>query len=491
MLIINKKMYNTIEKILKQTPFNKDNVKTDSRKVAPGDIFVAIKGTRYDGHDYILGALKKGAKLVLCEEEIAGLSDDDRKKVIRVEDTKKTLALIAKHVFNDPSNSLKVYGITGTNGKTTTAFLIDKILNTAGTDSGFITTVFTKTAGEEVTRSSMTTPDSVTLNSLLRDMAANGKKAAVMEVSSHALDQERVCGIEFASAVFTNITPEHLDYHGSMEKYLKDKSRIFENLKANSIAVLNQDDQSVRSIKSAITGRVVTFGIKERADIIARNIKLSSDGTSFDLIIDNAGSLHVETKLIGEHNVYNILASVAALVDSGIDLSVFEKALNEAVSVPGRLELVTDKTPFRIFVDYAHTPDALENVLKCLKDLSENRLMCVFGCGGDRDKTKRPVMGEIASRICDKVIITSDNPRTEDPRQIINQIEKGVLKGADYSIILDRKKAIFEAIDKAKEKDIIVIAGKGHEDYQIIGDKVLEFDDKKVALEILKELKYI
>ena len=256
----------------------------------------------------------------------------------------------------------------------------------------------------------------------------------------------------------------------------------------DSIAALNQDDPSVRGIKDTITGRVVTFGIKEKADIVAENIKLSSRSTSFDLVINNKRTIHVTTKLIGGHNVYNILASVAALIESGIGLNVFEKALNEAEPVPGRLELVTDKIPFQIFIDYAHTPDALENVLKCLKDLSENKLICVFGCGGDRDKTKRPVMGKIASEICDRVIITSDNPRTEDPQEIINEIEKGVFKNADYSIILDRKKAIFEAIDKANEKDIVIIAGKGHEDYQIIGDKVLEFDEKGIQLKDLAEL---
>jgi UDP-N-acetylmuramoyl-L-alanyl-D-glutamate--2,6-diaminopimelate ligase len=484
-------MRNPADILFERVSFTRENVKTDSRKVGSGDIFVAIKGTTHDGHDYIREALEKGASCILCRTEPLGLSETDRKKIIVVEDTRETLGYVARHVFKDPSSSLSIYGVTGTNGKTTTVFLIDSILNNAGIASGLVSTVFTKASGETFDRSSMTTPDPMTLNRFLSQMSASGKHAAVLEISSHALDQQRVWGIGLDSAVFTNITPEHLDYHKDMATYLKDKSRIFRNLKPSGAAVLNLDDPMVISLAKTVDfPHLVTFGMGNAADVRGRDIRLAIDGTEFDLVAGKLGSIHIRTGLVGEHNVYNMLAATAALLNSGLSLDIMREGLENAPPVPGRLDAVRTEAPFRVFVDYAHTPNALENVLRCLRPLTREKLICVFGCGGDRDKTKRPVMGKVAAKICDRVILTSDNPRTEDAGEILNQIEKGVLDKNNYSIIIQRREAIRESLKMAGKGDIVIIAGKGHENYQIVGDQVIRFDDKEVAGDMLKELGY-
>ena len=484
-------MSNPADMLLKTASITKENVKTDSREIKTGDIFVAIKGTVHDGHDYIREAFKKGAARVLCEAGPSGLSEEDRKKIVVVKDTREALGYIAGHVFGDPSNSLSIYGVTGTNGKTTTVFLMDSVLNSAAIESGLVSTVFTKTSGNVFSRSSMTTPDLMILNRLLSEMIASGKRAAVLEISSHALDQQRVRGIGLDSAVFTNITPEHLDYHKDMATYLKDKSRIFRNLKPAGTAVLNLDDPMVSGLRKTIDfPRLVTFAIEETADVRAENIRLSIDGAEFDLVAGKLGSARVRTGLIGKHNVYNILAATAALLNSGLSIEEIKEGLESAPPVPGRLDAVRTGAPFKVFVDYAHTPNALENVLRCLRPLTSGSLICVFGCGGDRDKTKRPAMGKIAAETCDRVILTSDNPRTEDAIEILSQIEKGVLDKNNYSIIKQREDAIRESLKAAGKGDIVVIAGKGHEDYQVIGKRTIHFDDKEVAVEILKELGY-
>ncbi len=467
------------------------NVKTDSREVKAGDIFVAIKGVTHDGHDYIREAFKKGAAHALCSTEPSGLSEKDREKIVIVEDTREALGRIARRVFENPSDSLSVYGVTGTNGKTTAVFLIDAILNGAGMDSGLVSTVFTRTSGDVLDRSSMTTPDPMTLNGLLSGMIAGNKRAAVLEISSHALDQRRVWGIGLDSAVFTNITPEHLDYHKDMETYLRDKSRIFRNLKPDGTAVLNLDDPMVGGLaKTMDFPRLVTFGMTGAADVRAENIRLSIDGTEFDLTAGKLGSTHVRTGLIGEYNVYNMLAATGALLNSGLGFDEIKTGLENASPPPGRLDAVETNAPFRVFVDYAHTPNALESVLRCLRALTPKDLICVFGCGGDRDRAKRPLMGKIASDICDHVILTNDNPRTEDPGEILDQIEKGMLGKNNYSIIKQRRPAIRESLKMAGEGDIVVIAGKGHEDHQIIGARVVHFDDKEIARHVLGELGY-
>ena len=469
---------------------NKDNIKVDSREVCSGDIFIAVEGTSYDGHDFIPQALNKGAIFVLCERKPVGLSGENEQKIIVVEDTPKAMGEIAKKVYKDPSRKLHTYGVTGTNGKTTTVFLIDNILNILGRKSGFISTVFIKTSDNEVITSKMTTPDLFTLNQYLSDILDDNKDSAVIEISSHALDQKRVWGIELDKAVFTNITPEHLDYHKDMETYLKDKSKIFSNLKEDGVAILNADDPRVIGLSGKINfPRLLTFGIENEADVKAENISLSINGSSFDLVF-KGGRINIKSPLIGKHNVYNILAAVSTVIEGNHQDEMIKKALESSLPVPGRLEPVQTNAPFRFFVDYAHTPNALENVLGCLHSLTLGKLICVFGCGGDRDTTKRPVMGKIAVELSDNVIVTSDNPRTEAPESIIDQIEKGMRGYDNYSIIPDRKEAIFEAVKLAQKDDTIIIAGKGHEDYQIIGDMRNHFCDKEIAQEALESLGY-
>lgn len=468
---------------------NKDNIKTDSREVTSGDVFIAIKGTVHDGHDYIKEAFKKGASSIICEKCPDNISKEEKNSIITVENTRAALGHVAKHVFGDPSGSLVVYGVTGTNGKTTTVFLIDSILSQSGRASGLVSTVFTKTENDTFRASSMTTPDQLTLNRLLSDMVASGKKAAAIEISSHALDQERVWGINLDSAVFTNISPEHLDYHGDMQTYLEDKARIFDNLKEAGTAVLNFDDVMVIGLRDSIKApNIITFGMTKGADVHAEVVKLKAEGTELDITFGKTGRTRMVTRLIGLHNVYNILGSSAALLAGGLAIDEIKKGIENAQAVPGRLEMIASSALFMTFVDYAHTPDALENVLKCLRPMTKERLICVFGCGGDRDPAKRPVMGRIASEICDTVILTSDNPRREDPLSILDEIEKGMPNKTNYSIISERGEAICAALKEAREGDVVLIAGKGHEDYQIIGEKRNHFDDREIAREKLKEL---
>jgi UDP-N-acetylmuramoyl-L-alanyl-D-glutamate--2,6-diaminopimelate ligase len=484
---MNRKLY----KLIGEGLISKDNLRIDSRKVQNGDIFFAIKGTRQDGHDFISAALRQGAEWVVCEHENMALGDEQHARIIKVEDTRKELAEAAKSVFDDPSARLEVYGVTGTNGKTTTIFLIDSILTAAGKNCGLISTVFTKVSGDSVRRSSMTTPDAFTLNRLLSEMISEGKRAVALEISSHALSQQRTLGIGLDGAVFTNISPEHLDYHGNMENYFRDKSKIFDNLKPGGRAAINIDDAMVRGIRetSNVTD-LITYGTAPEADIRAEDIKATSEGLEFSLSIKGSGKVKIVSGLIGRHNVYNMMAASAALWGKDIGPEHIKKGLESAGAVPGRMDAVQSRAPFKVFVDYAHTPNALENALKCLRSISEKRLICVFGCGGDRDRTKRPAMGRIAADVCDHVIVTSDNPRTEDPEDIIRQIEKGMPDKSKYSIILQRREAIRKALKIADSGDVVIIAGKGHEDYQIIADEVLHFDDKEEAGRALKELGY-
>lgn len=466
------------------------NVKTDSREIHKDDIFVAVNGTSHDGHDHVREALSLGASMAICDHDMPEISKEYPGKVIVFEDTRCALACIAKKAFKDPSSRLPVYGVTGTNGKTTTVFLIDSILNTSSIPAGFVSTVFIKVSGERMERASMTTPDVITVNRLLKKMIEDGKSAAVLEISSHALAQKRVWGIGLDSAVFTNITPEHLDYHGNMQRYLEDKARIFRDLKPGGTAVLNIDDPMIEALSKTLRcPRLLTFGLDARADLRAEDIKLSMSGSQFRLSIKGLGSIDINMSLIGKHNVYNALAAAAALVNSGIGLEKIKTGIEASLPVPGRLDPVESAAPFRVFVDYAHTPNALLSVLECLRPLAK-RLICVFGCGGDRDRLKRPLMGEVAARICDRVVLTSDNPRSEVPADILGDIEKGMSNNSNYSIMEQRKGAITEALNDAGEGDIVIIAGKGHEDYQIVKDQVLPFDDKKVAGEVLARLGY-
>lgn len=463
--------------------------KADSRRVKPGDIFFAVKGSGKDGHEYIGEVLAKGARAVVCEYIPEDLDSGYSDRINTVNDVRSLFGEAVSLFYNDPSSRLEVFGITGTNGKTTTVFLIDQILTSAGKDAGFISTVFTKVRGTEFMRSSMTTPDVSSVYKSLSDMISSGKTSAVVEVSSHALSQRRLWGIGLDSAIFTNITPEHLDYHLTMESYLADKLKIFDLLKPGGVAVVNADDARVHESALKLNAvKVVTFGLDSPADIAAQNIKMTSTSTEFDIAFEGEKTIRITSSLIGRHNVSNMLAASAAAYSRGIAPEVIAKALSEAIPVPGRLELVSPEGgSFSVFVDYAHTPDALNNILECLKPLTKGRLVSVFGCGGDRDRSKRSVMGAIGSKFSSEVILTNDNPRTEDPRSILREIEGGIAKGYSYRVIPDREEAISTAINEASTGDVVLVAGKGHEDYQIIGDRKIHFDDKEVIRKVFAD----
>jgi UDP-N-acetylmuramoyl-L-alanyl-D-glutamate--2,6-diaminopimelate ligase len=456
----------------------------DSRTVTPGSIFVALIGHAKDGRDFVNEAVSKGALVIVSDP---GLRVPEGVIKVSVTDVRAALASIAANFYGDPSSKLNVIGITGTNGKTTITYMIESIAKSAGAGVGVIGTINYRINGD-ARPAKNTTPGSLELQKLLSEMVDGGVRYAAMEVSSHALDQGRIAGVRLDAGLFTNITSDHLDYHKTKDKYFNAKSRIFGHLKDNGVAVLNYDDEKVRSLKRSIKAKVLTFGMSEEADIKASKIKLSPDGSSFD-VSTPSGKFQIKTRLIGIHNISNCLAAIAAMHALGIDKKPIVEGIRFLVSIPGRLEPVDAGQPFKVLVDYAHTEDALNNVLSILKDISERKVLTVFGCGGDRDRSKRPLMGLSACKFSDRVIITSDNPRSEEPLDIIRDIESGVKgKFSNYEIVPDRREAIRKAVTSAEEGDIVLIAGKGHEDYQIIKDSVVHFDDREVAREML--LKY-
>jgi len=470
--------------VLKEIDLKFSGIADDSRHVRKGDIFFAIRGARFNGRKFINEAVTKGAVAIVTDKNTP-LGCKKVVRVIRVADPRKALAQAASDFYGNPSGKVKVIGVTGTNGKTTITYLLEEVFRAAGQQAGIIGTIAHRWA-DKVIEARNTTPGSIELERLLSEMAAEGVRYCAMEVSSHSLDQGRVDGIDFKAAIFTNITGEHLDYHKTPANYLKAKARLFSGLKSTGLAVLNADDPNCGKIKKKTKARVLTYGIKNKSDVTADEIKFGLDKTDFLVRSGKWGSFRLRSPLIGTFNVYNILAVTACALDEGIGIEAIKKAVAGFRGAEGRLEAVKTGRDFKIFVDYAHTDDALENVLKALRQLVKNRLIVVFGCGGDRDRFKRPKMGAVSSRLADYVVITSDNPRSEEPSSISRQIEKGIGKGfGSYEIILDRYEAIKKAIEIARPRDIVLIAGKGHEKYQIIGDKVLPFSDKEVVQRIL------
>jgi len=458
------------------------DIADDSRKIKRAGLFVAVRGHDTDGYKFIGQAVKKRAAAIISDRDFK--APKSIKKII-VKDARSALPLIADNFYDHPSERLKTVGITGTNGKTTITYLLESIIAAAKKVSGVIGTINYRIRGKELPAIN-TTPGPLQLQSLLSLMLKNKARYAIIEVSSHSLDQDRVARVSFDVAVFTNITKEHLDYHKTMKNYFLAKAKLFKKLKYRGVAVLNNDDKMSAPLRRLIRNKVLTYGIVKRSDILAKDIKLSIDSSEFTVSTPK-GSFRIKTDLIGRHNISNILASVAAAAALGIRPDVIKKGIESFRSVPGRLESIDPSNPFRIFVDYAHTEDALYNVLSLLKDVVRNgRIITVFGCGGDRDRTKRPLMGRVACKFSDHVVVTSDNPRLEDPLSIISEIEKGV-KGTftNYDIVPDRRSAIKKALALAGKGDVVVIAGKGHEKYQIIKDKKMPFDDCKVARELL------
>lgn len=458
-------------------------INANAGSVKKGDLFIAKNGTRYDGHEFIREAVRRGARVIVSERD-AELPEKGAVNVI-VRDMRHALPALAANFYGDPSRCLRTVGVTGTNGKTTVTYLIEGILKADGRQSGVIGTINYR-MGNDVTASKNTTPGPIELQAILRRMADAHLGYAVMEVSSHALDQNRIGGLGFAAVIFTNVTREHLDYHKTLSRYLKAKERIFDYLREDGAAVLNADDPRVVALRPRGRGRVITFGMRRRADVKAREVSLSLDGSDFTVRTNHTG-FRVHTPLLGLHNVSNILAAAGFGIAEGINLDSIRAGIERVGSVPGRMEAVKTNAPFHIFVDYAHTDDALHKVLVLLRGVVRRRIITVFGCGGDRDRSKRPRMGRVACGLSDTVVITSDNPRSERPRDIIADIVRGVgRKYSNYSIEEDRAEAIRKALGMAGRGDVVIIAGKGHETYQIIGDRTLPFDDREVVRGCLK-----
>ncbi|MBI3316133.1 MAG: UDP-N-acetylmuramoyl-L-alanyl-D-glutamate--2,6-diaminopimelate ligase [Candidatus Omnitrophica bacterium] len=456
-------------------------VECDSRKVEKGFLFVAIQGVKADGGAFIGEALRRGASAVVVDRPHTLRSEIP---LILVPESRQAVAKLASVFYGDPSRALRMIGVTGTNGKTTTSFLLEHFLRNENLKVGVIGTVSHRFPGKDVPASE-TTPGPLRVQEMLSQMRESRCGAAVMEVSSHALDQHRVDGIDFEAAIFTNLTQDHLDYHRSMEAYFDCKSRLFTGLSPKSAAILNQDDPWIEKLKKKITCRWVTYGVRSDADLKAVALESKITGTVFELIARDR-KISVRSPLVGLHNVYNVLGALAAVDTLGFSLEKAAAALASFRGVPGRLEPVECGQSFRVFIDYAHTPDGLLNVLRALEPYKKNRLIVVFGCGGDRDKDKRPKMGKIASDFCDQVFITSDNPRSEDPRVIAEEIRSGFPAGFNrYSVVLDRRKAIRQALLSAKSQDIVLLAGKGHETTQVIGKEAFLFNERDEAERVL------
>ena len=460
------------------------SIEMDSREVKAGSLFICVTGYTVDGHDFVDVAIKNGAVAILSEKPL-----DVNIPVIVVNDTKRAMAILADIFYGQPTHQLHLIGVTGTNGKTTTTHIIEKILNEAENKTGLIGTMYIKIA-EEIKKVKNTTPDSLTLQRTFGEMREKDVSHAVMEVSSHGLHIGRIHGCDFNVAVFTNLSQDHLDYHKTMESYKFAKGLLFAQLGNRfdhdniKVAVLNQDEEASEEFKKMTAATILTYGIDQTADVMAKNITMTSKGTSF-MLVTPAGTKHVTIKMVGKFSVYNMLAAISACLASKVDLETIINAIEAMEGVRGRFELVDSGQDYTVIVDYAHTPDSLENVLQTIKQFSESRIFCVVGCGGDRDKSKRPLMAKIATTYSDEPIFTSDNPRSEDPDMILADMEAGVT-GEHYHLIANREEAINFAIDHAQKGDIILIAGKGHETYQQIGDEILNFDDKEVALKAIR-----
>ncbi len=476
----------------------------DSRMVKPGGLFFALRGVAVDGHRFIDTAVKSGAAAIVLEDLSHAPPDVP---YIQVADARLAMSKMAAAFFNNPTDGIPVIGITGTNGKTTTTYLVEAILRAAGIPAAVLGTIHYR-FGQKVFPAPHTTPESVELQKTLRELVNIGAKSVVMEVSSHALDQRRVDGCRFDIGIFTNLTRDHLDYHNDMDSYLASKKRFFSELleadreKPKRRAVVNIDDPAGRSIAASAACPVLTYGLSADAGVTARDINFSTSGISGILAIPG-GELEFNSALLGRFNLYNILAAAAAAVAMELPAETIRAGIEGHDKIAGRLESVDNDLGITVLVDYAHTGDALENVLKTLREIALKRIITVFGCGGDRDRGKRPIMGEIAARYSDICIITSDNPRSEQPASIIEEIKAGIaplgltefdgtgldgdFTGNGFTAVESRREAIRLAIRMAKAGDIVLLAGKGHEDYQIIGGERHHFDDREEAAVALGE----
>ncbi|MEC0246624.1 UDP-N-acetylmuramoyl-L-alanyl-D-glutamate--2,6-diaminopimelate ligase [Paenibacillus chitinolyticus] len=468
-------------------------IATDSRQVRPGDLFVCVPGFVSDGHDFAPKAMELGAAALVTERKL----ELDVPQLI-VKDARYAMSVLSACVYGFPSRKMKVIGITGTNGKTTTSFLVEHILRDQGFRTGLMGTISAK-IGSEFIPMERTTMEASDLQRTFRLMADEGTDYCVMEVSSHALDLGRVKGVRFRGGVFTNLTQDHLDYHETMDKYEAAKGLLFSRMgneftgdaRDKQYAVLNADDPSAERLAKLTSAEVITYGVNRDCDVKATNIRITAKGTEFD-VVSFAGTEPMRMKLVGLFNVYNALAAISVSLAEGLSLSRIRESLGSMPGVDGRMEIVDEGQEFLVLVDYAHTPDGLRNALSSIREFAQGRVKCVFGCGGDRDRTKRPLMGKVTGELSDDVYVTSDNPRTEDPGAILLDIVPGLIEaGVDenrYKLLVDRPEAIQKAIEEAGPQDVVLIAGKGHETYQDIAGVKHDFDDRLIARAALRRL---
>lgn len=459
-------------------------IEIDHRLIKTGCLFVCIEGFTVNGHDFVEQAIKKGAVAVVSEK-VLNVSIP----TVIVNDTTRALAMLANKFYQFPSREMLLIGVTGTNGKTTTTHLLEAIFKTYHKKTGLIGTIQAR-SGEHVFNLHNTTPHALILQKIFKQMRDDLVEVVCMEVSSHALDLGRVYGLDYNIAIYTNLSQDHLDYHRSMEEYFRTKSLLFAQLgntyreKVNKFAIVNEDDPYAKLIKRSTSQHILTYGCKKQANIMAKNINLGLSQTCFTLVTPN-GTVEIVSKLIGIFNVYNMLAAAGAAIAAKVPVETIKAALENVKGIAGRFERVTTTQRYSVIVDYAHTPDSLENVLQTISDFVKGDIYVVVGCGGNRDRLKRPQMAQVALKYAKKAIFTTDNPRTENPQTILQDMTKDI-KQTHYRVIVDRKTAIKQAIDLAKAEDVVLIAGKGHETYQEIGLTKYDFDDRKVAREAIK-----
>lgn len=458
-----------------------DQIIYDSRIKTQCGLFIAIEGFQTDGHRYIEAAVENGARVILVQKPVEVKSSEVT--VIQTADTRLAMAKLANNAYEHPSNAFKLVGVTGTNGKTSITFLLGQILEAYKQKVGIIGTIENR-IGDQVLKAERTTPESLDLQRLFRKMADEKVDVAMMEVSSHALELKRTVGSKFKVGIFTNLTQDHLDFHHTMENYAKAKAKLFQ---CCEVGIVNLDSDYIQLITEDATCKLVTYGIDNEADYHAKDIQITAVGVDYTLDTPE-GTFKINVPIPGKFTVYNTLAVIAAARKLDIPMAHIIEALAAVKGVPGRVQSFTSPVGYSVLVDYAHTPDGLENVLETIKEFAKGRIITVFGCGGDRDKTKRPIMGRIAAKYSDHVIITSDNPRTEDPFTILDEVEAGVKElTPNYDKIEDRETAIKKALQEARVEDVVLIAGKGHENYQILKDRIIHFDDCEVVRNYLQE----
>ena len=480
-----------IKKIKGKTSIDIRGLACDSKAVKEGYIFIAIKGLCFNGEDFIDEAINRGAHAVILESQDNKLHSFRRGVTfIYVNSARKSLSEASRAFFGDLSSKMRLIGVTGTNGKTTTIYLLESLFKIKKEQTGVIGTINYR-FGNRLIPALNTTPSALDLYSFLDSMYRENIKNCILEVSSHSLEQGRVDTLDFDIAIFTNLTKEHLDYHHNLENYFASKMKLFTKIKKGGYAVINKDtpysERILKELNSNKNINIITYGVSKDSDVYSEDIKLSFEGLKFGLCANN-DSVSIDSHLIGRYNVHNILASASCGIAMGMDLDQIKLAIENITALPGRLEKIDCGQDFSVFVDYAHTENGLENALTSLRELKPNYLLTVFGCGGDRDKLKRPDMGKVSSDLSDKIFITTDNPRNEEPMDIINQIIEGIdKKKNNYVVEADRFNAINKALREAKKGDIVLIAGKGHETYQVFKNVTLPFDDREVIKKILKE----